>query len=410
LIDQFGQLKGQIEPLLDYLPAARGGDPVVLQAVLLAVAEIKLRTEENRTRIEAGIDRYPFTSLEVEKLLDSAADLYRNHPHPGVHSAAELVLRRWGREQTLAPRDEQSRSNSRPLDGPGWELGPQGHTLALLPGPLEFWMGSPDHEEGRFPHESRHYRRIDRSLAIATKEVTIAQYRAFKPGYRQDTRYTREPDCPVNTLSWYEAAEYCNWLSEKAGIAPSQWCYPIKFESGMIVPGDSVDRHGYRLPTEAEWEYCCRAATETARPFGDSDDVLPRYALTSMTPGDRTRPVGRLLPNEFGLFDILGNVWEWCHDGQANPSADPYPRYPEGTVQHPAPDRLRTTTVESTLRRMLRGGAFDYAPTQARSAHRYCVSPGLVEGTIGFRVVRTLPSLGRRLARGHNAWEERARH
>jgi formylglycine-generating enzyme required for sulfatase activity len=101
------------------------------------------------------------------------------------------------------------------------------------------------------------------------------------------------------------------------------------------------------------------------------------------------------LPNEFGLFDILGNVWEWCHDGQVNQSADPYPSYPDGTTDHPAPDLVRTTTVDLMLRRMLRGGAFDYAPAQARSAHRYAVSPGLVEGTIGFRVVRTLSPRGR---------------
>src|SRR5262249_20152297 len=151
-------------------------------------------------RIETGIDRDPFISVDVETLLASAADLYRNHPHPGVHSAAELVLHRWGREPMPARCDEQSRAIPRRADVPGWELGPQGHTLALLPGPLEFWMGSPDQEEGRFPHERRHYRRIDRSLAVATKEVTIAQYRAFKPGYVQDTRYTRELDCPVNTL------------------------------------------------------------------------------------------------------------------------------------------------------------------------------------------------------------------
>src|SRR5262249_28753331 len=90
LVDQFGQVKGQIQPLLDSPPAAGGGDPAVLQAVLLAVAEIKSRTEENRARIETGIDRDPFTSSDIEKLVDSAADLYRNHSHPGVHSAAEL--------------------------------------------------------------------------------------------------------------------------------------------------------------------------------------------------------------------------------------------------------------------------------------------------------------------------------
>jgi formylglycine-generating enzyme required for sulfatase activity len=88
-------------------------------------------------------------------------------------------------------------------------------------------------------------------------------------------------------------------------------------------------------------------------------------------------------------------VWEWCHDGQVDQVADPYPPYPEGTTDHPAPDLVRTTTVDFTLWRTLRGGAFDYAPAQARSAHRYSVSPGHVEGTIGFRVVRTLPSRGR---------------
>jgi formylglycine-generating enzyme required for sulfatase activity len=163
----------------------------------------------------------------------------------------------------------------------------------------------------------------------------------------------------------------------------------------MVVPGNGVERYGYRLPTEAEWEYLCRAGTETARPFGTSEDLFPRYGWTWLNSGDRTRPVGALLPNESGLFDMLGNVWEWCHDGPPFAGPDNYPPYPKGTKDQPATDPLIDTTIRNGTWRFLRGGAFDYAPAQARSAHRYVVTVTLLEGTIGFRVVRTLPPRGK---------------
>jgi formylglycine-generating enzyme required for sulfatase activity len=158
----------------------------------------------------------------------------------------------------------------------------------------------------------------------------------------------------------------------------------------MVVVDTAVERGGYRLPTEAEWEYLCRAGTETARPFGASVQLFPRYAWSWMNSEDRTRPVGSLLPNELGLFDMIGNVWEWCHSNPPMRYKDGFPPYPMGSEDNPATDTFKTETVKSDTWRILRGGAFDYSPAQARSAHRYAVTAGYTEGTIGFRVVRTL--------------------
>ena len=195
----------------------------------------------------------------------------------------------------------------------------------------------------------------------------------------------------MNGLDWYDAARFCNWLSKRSGIPRTQWCYPEPIEPGMVLANDSVERTGYRLPTEAEWEYVCRAGTTSSRFFGSSEQLLSRYAWTWLNSGDRAMPTGKLLPNTLGLFDILGNLWEWCHDGPVQAGV-PIP-YPEGTSrEHPALDRVKEIVMQKTVYRILRGGAFDYSPAQARAAYRYAVSSGYREGTFGFRVARTLPA------------------
>jgi serine/threonine protein kinase/formylglycine-generating enzyme required for sulfatase activity len=352
-------------------------DPLERQALLMIWAETPLRD---------------VTAQVGEEVVEAAERLYRDDPDPGVHSAAELLLRRWkGLAHVLRLEAELRRL---PTDGQSrqWRLGPNGHTFAIIRGPLAYRMGSPNGERGRFDDEVLHYRSIARTLGVSTKEVTIEQYQALDKARLPDGRYTLEPGAPVNDISWLDAARYCNLLSRLDGIPQAEWCYPETIEHGMMLPECSADRIGYRLPTEAEWEYLCRAGTVTSRPFGGTEELLDRYGWTWINSDDHAWPVGQLLPNQFGLFDMLGNVWEWCHDGGKKAGRDVSPPYPRNTSrERPAGDLAAGGVIDDDSIRMLRGGAFDYSPSYARSAGRYHGAPGYKEGTYGFRVVRTLP-------------------
>jgi formylglycine-generating enzyme required for sulfatase activity len=182
-------------------------------------------------------------------------------------------------------------------------------------------------------------------------------------------------------VSWFDAAAYCNWLSRKEGLTE---CYETneggKYGNGMKIKSDLG---GYRLPTEAEWEYACRAGAGTLRYYGASVDLLGQYAWYYNTSKMHAWSSGSLMPNEFGLFDMLGNMWEWCND-----IYDIY--QPLG----------KTTTDNTNIRktvyltyRLLRGGSFSDLPEFVRSAYRdKWYAPALHDSPFnGFRPSRTLP-------------------
>ena len=348
-------------------------DPGQRQAVLMAWAETP------SARVSPSVRT---------TVLQDARDAHAYDLDPGVHSAARLLLHRWQPGEEVSEPAPASMTDLRAPRSPTWVQGPNGHCLVVLPGPLTFEMGSPEDEPDRFPYENRHIRRIDRSIAVSTTEVTIKQMRGFMPEYYPDTRYVSDPAAPCANIVWYGAAKYCNWLSEQAGIDKSEWCYPDNLKQESVLFKDMYERTGFRLPSEAEWEYFTRAGTVTCRFFGESDELMPRYAWTWKNSGGHGALAEVLLPNPFGLFDTLGSLWEWCQDGAMG--SDYYPSYPRGTEAAPAGDPSPVMPVNDNNWRIVRGGVFDGSPTVTRSAHRDVYRAHLNRYAVGFRVVRTV--------------------
>jgi formylglycine-generating enzyme required for sulfatase activity len=329
---------------------------------------------------------------------------YRSDPDPGIRGAVDWLVRHgregpaprkvdWKQAAVLRQVDEELKGRA-PAPQQRWYVNKQGQTLAIIPGPVEFLMGSPGHEAGRYPAEKLHRRRINRSFALATKPVTVEQFRRFLEAHPEvfhdyTRKYSPEDDGPIITVTWYVAAQYCRWLSEQEGVSEGQMCYPPvavieKSKDGktpLPLPADYLSRTGYRLPTEAEWEYACRAGAATSRYYGSSAEVLPRYAWHLHNSDDRTWPVGQKRPNDLGLFDMHGNVWQWCQDA--------YRGYAAGPRGAPAEDEEDKTDIKDEHSRVVRGGSFTRRPSGVRSAYRHANRPAPRRFTFGLRVART---------------------
>jgi formylglycine-generating enzyme required for sulfatase activity len=251
-------------------------------------------------------------------------------------------------------------------------------------------MGSPESDQDRKEDETWHTRRIPRIFCIANKETTREQYRAFlseNPGLRRQVADAGAipSGTPQTSVGWYEAAAYCNWLSRIERIPESEWCYERpagrQYAEGMQLAEDWANRRGYRLATEPEWEYACRAKATTAWFFGSSKAYLGRYAVFDETTGDGPLPTGRRKPNDFGLFDMLGNAQEWCQDVYS-----PTPLVGASQSAAAPPNEL---TVRNSDQRVLRGGSYRDVPADMRCAARHKAHPYVRVETIGFRVART---------------------
>jgi formylglycine-generating enzyme required for sulfatase activity len=266
----------------------------------------------------------------------------------------------------------------------------QGQTFAVIEGQVEFDMGSPPTEPDRFSNETKHRVQIPRRFAIAAKEVTVGQYQSFlketpEDDHAKNDQYSPDPNGPMNNVSWYDAAAYCNWLSRKENLPE---CYEPnergKYAAGMRIKSDALKLASYRLPTEAEWEYACRSGAATSRYYGSSIDLLERYARYYKGQDLRALPCGSLLPNDLGLADMLGNTWEWCQD--------PYMTHGTGRGQSVDHHIHNLELLTERTPRILRGGSFFYPPVLVRSAVRGRVAPAdrsLLNG--GFRPSRTYP-------------------
>jgi serine/threonine protein kinase/formylglycine-generating enzyme required for sulfatase activity len=385
-------------PLLRHVPEPRERTFLIHGAARLAIKPETL-IERYATEQDAGARQALLLALGEYGNEEISPDLkndftrrllesYGQEPDPGIHSAAEWLLRKWGQQDQLKALDEKLASSAATGDR-RWYVNRQGHTLAVVMGPVEFRMGAPESEPDKSYDERLHPRRIGRSFAIATKEVTFQQFERFLaayPGLRHNYHKNAgpAPDLPAGFVNWYEAAQYCRWLSEQEGIPDAQMCYPSvpEIKEGIRLPADYLRRTGYRLPTEAEWEYACRADTVTMFGFGSSEDMLIKYGWCKANSGGKAQPVGLLKPNPLGLFDVHGNVGEWCQEQYIREYLAP-----EGRVVEDREDR---NPVQNASQRTLRGGNYYWPSSSARSAHRTEYAPNMRYRTLGFRIARTL--------------------
>ncbi|WP_439622027.1 protein kinase domain-containing protein [Gemmata sp.] len=361
-----------------------GADPAVLvrrygaesdlsaqRALLIALGDFP------PARVPAA-DRDPFTAGLLRA--------YRGHPDPGLHAAIDWLLRqKWGMANEVAAIDRELATGV-PTADRDWYATRQGQTLAVVRGPVEFQMGSPPDETGRNAHELRHTKRIARTFAIGTREVTTEQYLRFRPKHAYLKHYAPEPECPALSVSWYGAAAYCNWLSKEEGVPEDQWCFePNKdgeLAEGMRIKPDYLRLTGYRLPTEAEWEFACRGGAVTPRFYGRGDELLSRYGWSFRSADERSHPVGSLRPNDLGMFDTLGSASEWGIDPAVQYAVD----------QPDDAERTRYLVVTDQNSRILRGGSFYDQAGDLRSAMRSFYRPGVGNFANGFRVARTFPA------------------
>jgi formylglycine-generating enzyme required for sulfatase activity len=219
-----------------------------------------------------------------------------------------------------------------------------------------FWMGSPADEPARQPDEFRHEVTITRPFYLGVYCVTVGQYARFvretfyrgdNDGAWQSPGYFQTDDYPVGNVSWNDAVAFCDWLTKK-------------------------ERRRYRLPTEAEWEYACRAGSTTRYFFGDDVSQLPLYAFMV---SKQHQPMAQVRPNPWGLYHMYGNQWQWTADWYA---ADYYQHSPKHDPQGPARGTFR----------VMRGSSMHMDADASRSAFRHGThEPTWFKPHAGFRVV-----------------------
>jgi formylglycine-generating enzyme required for sulfatase activity len=263
-----------------------------------------------------------------------------------------------------------------------------------------FMMGSPGSEVGRRSDETQHQVTISRGFYMGKYAVTVGDFHQFvdATGYKTSAEtfggglvwtgsnwvtkvdanwrnpyFTQNDNHPVVLISWNDGVKYCNWRSEREGLSPA---YMV---SGTNVAWNrSAD--GYRLPTEAEWEYACRAGTTS--PFNTGNNIMteqanyngnnPYNGNAKGTYRKGTTAVGSFAANDWGLYDMHGNVWEWCWDWYGDYASD---------------SQTDPTGAASGAYRMERGGSWIIDAECLRSAHRHYFPPGLRYSSLGFRVV-----------------------
>jgi formylglycine-generating enzyme required for sulfatase activity len=326
--------------------------------------------------------------IERDAATRAFEQLFREAPDAATHSSAGWALRQWKRDlPAMAPQ-------SRPSSDRHWFVNREGMTMVEVDG-HKYTMGTTGTWGNDFD-KSAHEVTLSHAFYLGDREVTIEQFRRcvddsrnqdsdklqeWPQTYEQYGRFSPLPDCPAVSMSWFEALIYCNWLSVREGRRP---CYTPSGEKEKVHWAKEdyyldewrcdFTADGYRLPTEAEWECAARAGSNGDFCFGSDEDLLPRYAWFIVNGKSRTWPGGAKLPNAWGLFDVHGNVWEWCWDWMDRYGADA------------VTDPVGPAVAAAGSARVIRGGSYNHSGTDCRVANRREDFPLFRSIFYGFRV------------------------
>jgi formylglycine-generating enzyme required for sulfatase activity len=239
-----------------------------------------------------------------------------------------------------------------------------------------FTMGSSSSEKGRDKDEGTQHSVTISGFYLSRNEITQGQYRTFDDDHQS---YFKGDNRPVEDVTWLDATRFCNWLSEQEGLTAFYDEHDLSQASPHVAMNWEAD--GYRLPTEAEWEYACRAGkpspfytghcitTEQANYNGEHPYRMCTIGVYRQEPWN----VGSGSPNAFDLSDMHGNILEWCNDW--------YGAYPRESATNPA-------GPVSGTERVARGGSWYGGASACRSAEREAFSPDYAVNYLGFRVAR----------------------
>ena len=390
---------GQFEDLLDVLRDVHEREARAHAVELVAASRIPASSLVNtmqtkttsatlRQSLLLSLAEYPlvdFSESNRTYLTSRVLELSRSAAEARVRSAAQFCLTRWDLPQqplTALPNTERD-----------WHTNVIGQVMIELQAPDEVLMGAPYYEQGRVRSEQQHRVRVGRRFAIAATETTVTQFSRFLKDPRMegksfsfDETRVLTPDSPQISVRWYDVARYCQWLSEAEKLPEDDWCFPGIWdvpESEWKLPSDYLSRTGFRMATEAEWEYASRGNSLQSRYYGEDPSLLKSHAWSAENSDWITHPVGRKRPNDFGLFDMLGNVNEWCIDRFLAYK----PPYHDYAVDDREDTRLQ---ISGGTYRVIRGGSYDSRPIEIRSAKRTRAVPTTNSPLCGIRLVRTL--------------------
>jgi formylglycine-generating enzyme required for sulfatase activity len=309
-----------------------------------------------------GIDFASRSAAEKQLLRDEMWHWYQKAPDSGTHSAAGWALRQWKLTPPKLKPSAPQVADERPLKDHPWYVNSLAMKIVGIPADV-YRISSkedPDNQPRKEPVKG---------FWVSDCEVTVEQFRTLVPQAKgpqteSDSLTPLDLRKPVIYVTWYDAVEFCNRLSEKERLHPY---YRLENEKrdeksgriteAVVVPGNG---NGYRLPKEVEWEIACRASTTTEYSFGENDSDLPDYAWFTNNSSGKAHPVAEKRPNAWGLHDMHGNVFEWCED-----------RY-----------------YEEGVSRVFRGGCWDFSAESCRSSYRFRYEPAYRYDDLGFRVAR----------------------